>query len=171
MKGNVLPVVGSSDSHNHDYQKAVFGRRFSIVFAKENTTEAIIQAVKDGYSVAGEIPQGNPESVHFYGLKLRLVAFAHFLYENYFSETGKLCVGEGILMRRYAEGEEVGAELAALKDTVENYYQKFYGLTPAPVLNERQKKFLDRTLELQRTVGPVTKGSAIFIYNKNERRE
>ena len=171
MRGNVLPVVGSSDSHNHDFAAGGFGRRFTYVFARENTTEAILEAVKNGYSVAGELTGTSDNEVRFYGGKLRLVLFAHFLFENYFSETWRLCVGEGVLMRRYAEGEDVGAVLGALAGTVEAHYKKFYGLAPAPVISKERRAFLDRARELQRTVGPDTKGSSLFIYGKNERRE
>ena len=171
MRGNVLPVVGSSDSHNHDFASTGFGRRFTYVFAKANTTEAILEAIRNGYSVAGELPMNSESEVRFYGTKLRLVLFAHFLFEHYFNETWRLCVGEGILMRRYAEGEDVGAALSALADTVENHYKKFYGMAPAPIVTAECRAFLDRAGEQQRTVGPETKGSSLFIYGKNGRRE
>ena len=171
MKGNVLPVVGSSDSHNHDSSKGGFARRFTVVFAKDNTTEAILEAIRGGYSVAGEVPKESEEEVRFYGSQVRLVAFAHFLYENYFNETWRLCVGEGILMRRYAEGEPVADLLAALKDTVENFYKRYYGIATAPVITKERKTFLDKCLETQRTVGPITKGSSLVISYNNERRE
>ena len=172
MKGNRLPVVGSSDSHNHDYARRLnFARRFTFVFAKENTTEAILNAIRSGYSLAAEIPADSDDDIHFYGAPLRLVLFAAFLWKNYFNETWRLCVGEGILMRRYAEGEEVGELLNATASTVENFYKRFYGLDPAPVVTEARKKFLDRCLQMQREIGPDTKGSNLYIYGGNERRE
>ena len=58
-----------------------------------------------------------------------------------------------------------------LADTVENFYKKFYGFSPAPVITEERKQFLDKCLDMQRTVGPVTKGSALHVYGGNERRE
>ncbi len=169
FKGNVLPVVGSSDSHNHDFALGGFGKRFTIVFAKENTTESILEAIRRGYSLAAELPYESDHDIRFYGSQSRLVLFAHFLWEHYFNETWRLCVGEGILMRRYAEGESVASELAALAPTVENFYKKFYGLVPAPDFNNRMA-FLDHCLEVQRT-GPTTKGSNLYIYGGNERRE
>ena len=171
MRGNVLPVVGSSDSHNHDFASTGFARRFTYVFAKENTTEAILEAIRNGYTVAGELPMNSESEVRFYSTKLRLVLFAHFLFENYFNETWRLCVGEGILMRRYAEGEDVGAALGALADTVKDHYKRFYGLAPAPTITKERRSFLDRAREQQQTIGPKTKGSSLFIYGKNERRE
>jgi len=51
---------------------------------------------------------------------------------------------------------------------VENFYRKYFGLDPAPVLPERITAFLDRALELQRSEGPTTKGSSLI---GNTRRE
>ena len=167
LKGNRLSVVGSSDSHNHDIEVESFGRRFTVVFAKENTCQAILEAVRKGLSVAAEYT-GNNE-IRFYG-NLRLVEFCHFLWQHYFSRTWQLCIGEGILMRRWALGEDVGQILSALAPTVENFYKRFYGLTPAPVLTDRQTRFLDKALEAQKA-GPISKGSKLYLYGTNERRE
>lgn len=171
FKGNVLPVVASSDSHNHDFATQGFGRSFTIVFAKENTSESIIQAIKDGYSVAAELPKQVDNEARFYGSQLRLVAFARFLYDTYFCETWRLCVGEGILMRRYAEGEQVGELLNALAPTVENFYKKFYGLGSVPTLPAACLEFLDMARGVQIESGIITKGSHLEIYGKNNRRE
>jgi len=176
-KGNRIPVVGSSDSHNHNPTINGFTRRFTLVFAESNTTPAILDAVRKGNCVAGELPLGesgsgylpyNESSVRFFSTQFRLVKYAHFLYQSYFAETRRLCFGEGVLMRRYAEGEEVGELLSAFADTVENFYRKYFGLDPAPVLPERITAFLDRALELQRSEGPTTKGSSLI---GNTRRE
>ena len=169
LKGNRLSVVGSSDSHNHNSQQEKFARRFTVVFAKDNTTEAILEAVKNGLSVAGEIADGAIGDVRFYG-DLRLVTFCHFLFHHYFSRTWRLCIGEGILMRRIAHGEDVSALLSQLAPTVENFYKRFYGITPAPVLPAETIAFLDECLEVQKN-GPITKGSKLYIYGGNERRE
>ena len=169
MRGNVLSVVGSSDSHNHDFETDGFGRRFTIVFARENTTEAILDAVRRGFSVAAELPPSSPSDARFFG-SLRLVTFCHFLWKHYFSRTWRLCVGEGILMRRWALGEDVGEVLSALAPTVEDFYKRFYGLTAAPVLTARQTAFLDKALDAQKQ-GPISKGSKLYLYGTNARRE
>ena len=171
MKGNVIPVVSSSDSHNHDFSTTDFARRFTIVFAKENSTAAIIEAIKKGYTVAGEIPDRNDGEIRFYSAQLRLVAFAHFLYQNYFNETYRLSVGEGILMRRYAEGEPVGEILGSLEKTVENFFKQFYGLTDCKKLPQERLEFLDDCLVLQKSEGPLTCGSQLKVYGTNLRRE
>ncbi|MBQ4089204.1 MAG: hypothetical protein IJC56_04905 [Clostridia bacterium] len=170
LKGRKLPVVGSSDSHDHDFEKGGFGRRFSVVFARENTTEAIIEAIRAGYSVAGELPGTSNSDIRFYG-DLRLVTFAHFLFENYFNYTWRLCVGEGILMRRFAQSQECAEPLAMLSNSVENFYKKFYGIAPPPAIPEAHIGYLDKGLALQRVEGPETKGSAIAFRGDNGRRE
>jgi len=170
MEGVGLSAVASSDSHDHDSEKGIFARRFTVVFAKENTNEAILQAIRDGFSVAGEIPARDSGEVRFYG-DLRLVTFAHFLWQNYFNETWRLCVGEGILMRRFAEGEDVAQLLGALAPTVEDFYKRFYGLTAPQGLPADRRAYLDAARQTQRTVGPATKGSQLYIYGGNERRE
>lgn len=170
MMDNYLPPVGSTDSHNHDFSAGDFGRRFTVVFAEDNTTEAILKAIKAGYTLASDIPSRDDNEVRFYG-DLRLVMFAHFLYKNYFNETWRLCVGEGILMRRYAEGEDVGTTLTALADTVENFYKRFYGKTAPEGIPAARREYLDKALKVQREIGPDTKGSNLYIYGGNERRE
>lgn len=172
--GISIPVVGASDSHNHDYATdPYFSKRFSIVFARENTTDAIMEAVKNGYAVAAELAPNSDTSICFYSDQMRLVQFCHFLYKNYFNETWRLCLGEGILMRRYAEGEDVAAVLSALKDTVENFYKKFYGITPYRGLSPARHEYAETCLQIHREIGPVTKGSSLNLKpgNQNLRQE
>ncbi len=168
-KGNNISVVGSSDSHDHALSKG-FGNKFTVVFAKENTAEAIMEAVKNGMSVAAELTKGDEADVRFYG-SLRLVMFAHYLYNTYFVETAKLSFGEGILMRRYAEGEDVGEILSSLSGTETAFYNRFYGKTEAPSLPKERIEYLDECLKLQREKGPLTKGSHIKLHEGKERRE
>ncbi|MBQ8606488.1 MAG: PHP domain-containing protein [Clostridia bacterium] len=171
QKGNVLPVVASSDSHNHDFGKDGFARSFTVVFAKDNTSESIKTAVKNGMGVAAEISRDADEDIRFYCSSHRLVALSRFLWDNYFNETWRLCVGEGILMRRHAEGEDVSTALAALADTVENFYNRFYGKTKVDGLSKDRLEFLDTLRKAQRDSGLKTKGSSLEIYGGNECRE
>ncbi len=169
LQGNYLPPVGSTDSHNHD-SDAGFARRFTVIFAKDNTTEAILEAIKKGYTVAADACTKDINEARFYG-SMRLVMFAHFLYDNYFNETWRLSVGEGILMRRYAEGEEVGDILSSLADTVENFYKKFYGITKPEGVPARTKAFLDKARKIQVDSGLKTNGSTVYVYGTNISRE
>ena len=173
LAGNRLPVVGSSDSHFHDAKDRDFNKRFNIVFAKDNSTDAIMQAIREGYSVAADVPPNDEADVRFYCDKQRLVHFAHFLYENYFNQTGKLCFAEGVLMRRYAEGEDVADTLAALAPTVENFYNRFFGKTPIRDFAKKDLDFIGECRETHRTVGPITRGSQLYIIpqKRNYRNE
>jgi len=119
-RGHKLPVVGSSDTHDHSRSSTPFARRFTVLLAKDNTTESILEAIRQGYCVAGELPLSSEEDVRFYG-DLRLVKLAHFLYKNYFDKTFELCAAEGALMQRYASGDNVGEVLSALAPSVENF--------------------------------------------------
>jgi len=169
LQGNYLPPIGSTDSHNHDSDIG-FARRFTVVFAKENTTEAILDAIRKGYTVAADCATKDINEARFYG-SMRLVMFAHFLFDNYFNETWRLCVGEGILMRRYAEGEEVGEVLSSLADTVENFYKKFYGITKPEGLTKRTVDFLDKARKAQLESNLPTNGSTVYFYGRNKARE
>lgn len=170
LKGRRLTPVGSSDAHEHDSEGKPFTRRFTIVFARENSSEAIIDAIRAGRTVACELPRTSDSDLRVYG-NHRLVCFAHFLFDNYFNETWRLCVGEGILMRRYAEGENVAGQLAACKNTVEDHFKRFYGLLPAPVIPDERMAFLDKCRELQIKLGPQTMGSGIEPGDSASRRE
>ena len=74
-------------------------------------------------------------------------------------------------MRRYAQGEPVGKQLAACEKTVENFYKQYYGYEPAPSITPERQAFLDKCLDLQRNRGPITYGTTLYIYGGNERRE
>ena len=171
LKGNNIPVVSSSDSHDHNFYTTNFARRFTIVFAKSNTTADILDAVRNGICAAGEIPKSDDNEIRFVSKEFRYSSFAHFLYENYFSETQRLCIGEGILMRRYAEGEDVKNALAELLPTTDNFYEGFFGRKPTTTIPEERLKFLDECLTLQKEVGPDTCGSNLKIYGTNIKRE
>jgi hypothetical protein len=174
-KGYALPAVGSSDSHNHDPYAAVpiFARRFTVVFAQDNTTEAILDAIRKGYSLACELSENSDQEVRFFGGSLRLVRFAHFLFNNYFNETLRLCFGEAILMRRYAEGEPVEEQLGMFCDCVKEFYLRFYGKTPYEGLPQERLDYLQHGLHLQRTVGPESKGGLVDLLpdGRNKRYE
>ena len=173
LAGNDIPVVGSSDSHFHDAQDRDFAKRFTVVFAKENSTPAILEAIRDGYSLAAELPYQDERTPRFYSSRLRLVNFAHFLFKHYFSQTAQLCVGEGILMRRYVQGEDVGAVLNALAPSVENFYRRFYGITSAQGIPQDKHDFVEACREEHITRGPATKGSQLYIlpHGRNVRND
>jgi hypothetical protein len=63
------------------------------------------------------------------------------------------------------------APLTALCDTVRDFYEQFYGKRPASTLPAERRTFLAECRAVQTTVGPETKGSNLFFYGGNERRE
>ncbi len=170
MKGNNMPIVASSDCHNHD-GAYYFGRSFTIVLAKDNTSEAVLEAIRCGNSIAVEVPIKDDHEFRAYSPSFRLTAYARFLYQHYFNETWRLCVGEGILMRRHVWGEDVAAALTALAPTVENFYKAFFGLAPAPELSKATLERLDALRQAQIDQGPETSGSKLYVYGSNVRHE
>lgn len=123
-KGRHYPIVGSSDSHGTINNPNVHVAA-TIVFAPENTREAIINAVRSYYSVAVD------NLVKDIGLvgDFRLIRYGAFLLRNYFPLQAELCYEEGRLMKDYVCGDtDAGIALSALKgrtDKLRRHYFKF----------------------------------------------
>jgi len=124
-EGVKIPITGASDSHG-TINSGLFDKMFTIVFAKDNSRDSIIEAVKDCLSVAVEVYDDSVNySVH--GC-YRLVSFARFLIEHYFALTARLCREEGILMRSHLLGdEEATARLSQLKSRTDDFYKTYAG--------------------------------------------
>lgn len=123
-EGCRIPVVGNSDSHgtvDHIY----FDGMKTIVFAKENTKDDIIEAVRHEYSVAmDEYPGQEPR---FYAA-FRMVRYALFLYEHYFPLHAELCFEEGRLMRALVAGDsDAAARLSACSGQTGRFAAHFFG--------------------------------------------
>lgn len=76
-----LPVLGITDSHNYTTD-FISGKHFTIVFAKTKRKEDVLEALRDGLTVAVEYVNGKPLC---YGAH-RLVKFAEFLLRYFFPE-------------------------------------------------------------------------------------
>ena len=122
-QGHVFPIVGSSDSHGV-YNNDNAADAATIVFARENTREAIIDAVRAGQSVAVDLISAETRLVG----ELRLVRFARFLLEHYFPLQRELCHEEGRLMKAYVCGTEPDAagQLAALKGRTDALRARYF---------------------------------------------
>ena len=118
-----ISVVGSSDVHTLEGKN--FAYHFTVVFAKDNTPEAVIQAVRDGYSVAVEMSGGEDDREYRCYGSMRLVIYTQFLLGGYFKRTAQITAGEGVAMRRYLIGEEDGALLSAMQDRTGAFYRRF----------------------------------------------
>lgn len=159
-KGLDIPVVGSSDVHELGIR---FSTLFTIVWAKDNTREAILEAVRKGNSVAVEVAgQGADLEYRCYG-SLRLVILAQFLLANYFPCTKRIAEGEGVMMRRYLIGAESGELLSACAGRVEAFWRKFTGIDPVATPSEKQLAFEEKWRQAQEN-GPKTKGSNLGYY-------
>lgn len=109
-KGIDLPIVGSTDTHGSTEANPNRLVASTIVFAPENSRDAIVSSIKEGYSVAVDGIPAEPRYVgHF-----RLIKYACFLMENYFPIHNKACETEGALMLEYVKGDTKAAKMLAM---------------------------------------------------------
>lgn len=120
-RGYRYPVVGSTDSHS-PFENNKSGRICStIIFAEKNERTALIEAVKDFYSVAIDTIS------HEYRIvgERRLARYADFLIREYLPYHDDACYEEGRLMRQYAVGtEEEKAEAKRLLEIMDGKVEK-----------------------------------------------
>ena len=164
-EGLSIPVVGSSDVHSV-YDSLNFPGHFTVCFAKENENDAIIEAVRNGMSVAVE-GTGDEYERHYrcYGSH-RLVSYAQFLLQYYFPRLQRICQGEGVAMRAYAMGEADAPLIEVQAENTAFFVDRFLGRKPAVLPSEEMLAFEDRAraLHLQ---SPHTRGSSILYPTVN----
>jgi predicted metal-dependent phosphoesterase TrpH len=124
-KGYDRPVVGSTDTHGsteHNRNALICS---TVVFARENTDKALIEAIKEKYSVAVDTISSEYRLVGDF----RWVKYGSFLLENYFPLHDLLCKAEGYYMKLYATGD-VRAEsvLSAMKGQIPELQKKYFSL-------------------------------------------
>ncbi len=125
-KGIDPAVVGATDSHSshaeHNRNALICS---TIVFAKENTREGLVQAIKDKYSVA--VDTISPE----YRLvgDFRWIRYGSFLMENYFPIHDLVCATEGHYLKRHFNGDKRATEvLKAMKGQLPDMQKKYFDL-------------------------------------------
>ena len=122
-KGFDYPVVGSTDSHGsteHNRNALICS---TIVFAKENSREGLVDAIKNKYSIAVDTISKEYRLVGDF----RLMKYASFLIENYFPIHDLACSAEGYYMNRYIAGDErAAAMLKAMKGQVPEMQKKYF---------------------------------------------
>ncbi|MHB1453487.1 MAG: PHP domain-containing protein [Saccharofermentanales bacterium] len=134
-----IPIVGSSDSHGTviepfagswfsnpvDNEHGYF-EFFSIVFAPANNKDAIIGAIKQGYSVA--VDHYRNETPRVYG-DYRMVSYAIFLLSEYFPLHEEICFEEGRAMQQYASVKDPDALalLGMLHGRIRRFWKKYFG--------------------------------------------
>lgn len=158
-EGYDIPAVGSSDTHSTEEEP--FGNYFTVCFAADNTNEAIVDAVRRGYSLAVEgtgVERGR--EYHCYG-KLRLVHYTHFLLKNFFTPMQRICQGEGVAMRAYAMCDAPRELIELQVKQSEDFRARFFGQKPARLPNGEIIDQIARARERQ-LQGPITKGSTLL---------
>lgn len=119
------PIVGSTDSHGsteHNKNGLVCS---TIVFAPENTREALIDSIKAKYSVAVDSISAEYRLVGDF----RFIKYGSFLMENYFPLHDLVCRAEGYYMKQYATGDSrAEAVLRAMKGQIPDMLKKYFAL-------------------------------------------
>lgn len=122
--GFKVPIVGNSDSHG-TVNSQWFKEAKTIVLAKANTRDDIIEAVKNFYSAAVDEYNGQNYHVH---ASYRIVSYVMFLIDNYFPLHDELCYEEGRLMRAYINGDMKAKErLESMKGQTVELMEKYFG--------------------------------------------
>ncbi len=126
-KGRNYPIVGSTDSHN-SYESAQGSLICStLVFSPKNERKALINSIKDFYSVAVD---SISKEFRLVG-DSRLVRYSCFLINNYLPRHDEACFEEGRLMKICATGtpeekEDAIKTLAVINGRIEKMRIKYF---------------------------------------------
>lgn len=128
-KGNVVPIVGSTDSHSSYSENDGAFICSTIVFSPENERTELIKSIKDLYSVAVDTISTEFRLVG----DSRLVRYSCFLLKHFFPLHDEMCFEEGRLMKQYVTGtseekEEAKAVLSVIDGRVEKLRKKYIQL-------------------------------------------
>ena len=122
-QGNRIPIVGCTDSHytdaNSPHRPARGG--YTLVFAADRGERSILNAIRDGRSLAVNAI-GDPERIQG---PYRLVKFARFLLDNYYPIYQRLCHNQGVIMSEYsADSVQL---LSMLNERSQAFSHAFFG--------------------------------------------
>ena len=125
-KGVDVGVVGATDSHSshaeHNRNALICS---TIVFAKENTREGLVQAIKDKYSVAVDTISAEYRLVGDF----RWIRYGSFLMDNYFPVHDLVCATEGHYLKRHFNGDKRATEvLKTMKGQIPEMQKKYFDL-------------------------------------------
>ncbi len=126
-KGFNYPVVGSTDSHSSNPSNRNAFVCSTLVFSPENERKALINSIKERYSVAIDTIDENFRLVGDY----RLSKYATFLLKYYFPLHDEVCREEGRLMKQYATGtaqekEEALEVLKLIAPRTQKHREKYF---------------------------------------------
>ena len=124
-EGYDVPVVGSTDSHGSTEHNRNGDICSTIVFAKANERVALIDAIKEKYSLAVDTISKEYRLVGDF----RLIKYGSFLMENYFPLHDLMCEAEGYYMNRYLAGDgRARTILEAMKGQQAEMMSKYFAL-------------------------------------------
>ncbi len=100
-RGCNMPVVGATDAHNNTR----LGESYSIVFAADDSFESIASAIRNNLSVgARQITRADGVTRYMAYGPARLVRYAIFLMNEFYTLQDRLCFIEGELMLEALSG-------------------------------------------------------------------
>ncbi len=120
-KGRVHAIVGSTDSHGSTEYNRDKDICSTIVFAKSNTREDIITAVKNKMSVAVDTISKEYRLVG----EMRLQKYASFLMEYYFPLHDIIAKADGEIMLEYYRGDCGPDECGMMKKKAKAFEEKY----------------------------------------------
>ena len=120
--GNVLPIVGSTDSHGSTEHNRNSNICSTIVFAHENERADILASIKDKYSIAVD---SISKEFRLVG-EFRFQKYACFLMNEWFPLHDRLASMDGEIMREYYVGEAGADELALMKAKADALFKKYF---------------------------------------------
>ncbi len=121
-RGNVLPIVGSTDSHNSTENNRNAAICSTIVFAHKNERADILQSIKDKYSVAVDTISAEYRLVGEH----RFQKYACYLMENFYPLHDRAAYSDGEVMRKYYHGEADAAVVEATAALAEKMFDKYF---------------------------------------------
>ena len=129
-RGRKFGWTSVSDCHSHATH-TLYGKFFTVIFAKDCTTDDFAEAVKNRMSVAvrgriNYVIKEDKQNYLYFG-PTRLLRYEEFLDEVYWDKHDALCRQQGELMLKLADGDEsVRPEIARLKKAVNDYRDAFF---------------------------------------------
>ena len=124
-KGIDRAVVGSTDSHGSTERNRNAYICSTIVFATENERCALIDAIKNKYSVAVDTISKEYRLVGDF----RFVKYGSFLLEHYFPIHDLACSAEGYYMNRLVANDPIANDvLKAMKGQIPNMQKKYFAV-------------------------------------------
>ncbi len=103
-----IPILGNSDTHRTDH---TYGTYWTVVFAREPTPAAVLEAIAEGWSVACTTvkpvdPAQRAHELQAFGA-FELVDYAYVLEGQFFPQHDALCRKEAALAYRAWRGERL----------------------------------------------------------------